>query len=68
MLGGLGPASASPAVARPKATSGFARFSSCTALRNYVLPLALERVGPYGFDSGPIMYADGGIAAPMVRK
>jgi uncharacterized secreted protein with C-terminal beta-propeller domain len=42
------------ATARPKTTqqavNGFRRFSSCDAFLKYIRPIALDQVGPYGFN------------------
>ena len=57
----------STASAATKASSGrgYTRFSSCQNLRSYVLPLALEQVGPYGFGGGSVRRADLRGGAPV---
>ncbi len=57
LVGGLCLVDGSPVVAattRSTSTRGvsYQRFTSCQKLRSYVLPLALEQVGPYGFGGG----------------
>lgn len=57
LVGGLCFVDGSPVVAATTRSAsargvGYQRFTSCQKLRNYVLPLALEQVGPYGFGGG----------------
>ncbi len=64
-----GVASAAPKTkAKSSGNIAFSRFSSCDAFLKYVRPIALEQVGPYGFeqyfDGVPVPAAEG---APSTR-
>ncbi len=56
---GLTLASASVGEATPKKSTpstAYRRFTSCDAFLKYVRPIALDRVGPYGFDQFQVFY------------
>ncbi len=50
------PALGAPAVA----ASGYRTFGSCDKFLAYIRPIALQQVGPYGFNGGDILAREGG--------